>query len=422
MNSTLSPLIFCFIYLFAVIMAPVSASVYIILTSAVIFYTTSSHKLEDKFLFILIFIPRTSFGGYLADYGTYENLVSKYFVDSVRFAGFNFSAGLILNFCVLFHTLRIWFLRQTLVNNTFLKTIFYAWFIGLIFSFISSFIHLVQGVQQFTGAFRNFMTLGFFFYAVLHIRTTPADLFLFLKRVTVAIFIIGIFASASVFHHRVNFIAPALAPPLMFLFKKHKIYLFISVVSVCCWFSYSWLGTGLGNSATFTQIFLFLVCFVFSILLLGLKIWSLRKIFYLSILAIPLYIIFVTQNFEKYSIVSQNISSANASIADKLIFKIFDDRANIWFYAWQDIIHSPLVFPNPGRVWFYADHKNEMIPAYFGAHNSYIHFILQNGFISGVIGNFFLLYVLYLSINRLRNQSSIEVKVLAVFILSLIHI
>ena len=364
----------------------------VLLCSTVAIYIVVRQRLDLIPLLILTNIPVTSFflgGG--AEYGTYEYIVEVYETAYINFLGLPISAGLVSVVAMALVCYGNFAKAPHSYYPGILKPMFILWNVGAFFALFIALNGMLQGNQAWSGPLRGYLsTVGIFYGYALTIRSPHLKGPLFVDFLLLFL-CFGILAALGLFHHRILFLGAGFVPglALIALRRQNPLSKLLGFANLVVWAFYALFGFTFRGETTLTLMALFMVsCFLGMLTLFrsqNLINLAGRLLAYPAIFLIILYMVLAIHGSKKFSIGQYARSGAELTLVEKIQFKIFDDRAALWGFIWDDIMSDHKILPIPGQDLLTVHPKRGITYVRHGAHNSYLQALRENGFISGTI-------------------------------------
>lgn len=377
---------------FSLLVAPILPQLNVALCSAVAVYTILRQRFDFFPLLLLTNIPITSFflgGG--PEYGSFEYTVEVYQSAYINIAGLPISAGLVSTVAIALVSYNNFLADPGRFFPGKLKGMFVLWNIGAFFAVLIAANGFLNNNEAWSGPLRAYLsTVGIFYGYAVAIKSTNLKNPLFTDFL-VFFFGVGIIAVLGVFHHRILFLGAGFVPGLALIALRRKSHLskFLGFGNLIVWGLYALAGLSFGDMTTFTLISLYLLSFLLGFIVLArwiklLQISS-RLLGYPAIIVIFAFMLFAIYGAGKFSMVQYAYSGVEMNLVEKIKFKIFDDRAKLWRFVWDDIKSDNKILPVPGEGLLTIHPNRGMMLVSHGAHNSYLQAIRENGIISGPI-------------------------------------
>lgn len=373
----------------------------VLFCSMVAVFIIIRQRLDLLPLLILTNIPISSFFfGKGAEYGTFEYTVEVYQTAYINIAGLPISAGLVTVVTMAFVCYANFMNAPQRFYPGALKVMFILWNIGALFALLIAINGILNHHQAWSGPLRAYLsTIGIFYgYAVAskspHLKAPLfIDFLLFFLCV-------GLISVAGVFHHRVLFLAAGFVPglALIALYRRAPLSKLLGIANLIVWAVYALFGFSFRGETTLTLIGLFIVSMLLGLLTLLRSPKLLRSagklLAYPAIFAIAAYMAFAIYGSKKFTIAQYAHTGAELSFVERVKYKVFDDRASLWRFVWDDIMRDSKILPIPGEDLMTVHPKRGVMYVRHGAHNSYLQALRENGFISGGIIVFLMLFTL----------------------------
>jgi hypothetical protein len=400
MNTRNKILLYCLV-LGSLLLAPAVPQFNVLVCAAVAVYIVIRQRLDLFPLLILTNIPISSFffgGG--ADYGTFEYMVETYETAYINIAGLPISAGLVTVVVMAFVCYANFLKTPQRFYPGALKVMFILWNIGALFAVLIALNGILQHHQAWSGPLRAYLsTIGIFYGYGVALNSPHLKGPLFIDFL-VFFLVIGLAAVLGVFHHRILFLGAGFVPGLAFIALRRRDFFsrVLGVANLVVWALYALAGFSRGGETTFTVIALFCLGSIlgFSTMLRSkLLIRSIGKaLAYPAIIVIFAYMAFSIYGSKKYSIASYVQSGAEVTMLESLKYKIFDDRARLWGFVLDDIKRDNKILPIPGEDLMVIHPNRGALYVRYGAHNSFLQALRENGVISGGIIIILMLFTL----------------------------
>ena len=384
----------------------------VIFCSMVAVYIIIRQHLDLLPLLILTNIPVTSFffgGG--AEYGTFEYTVEVYQTAYINVAGLPISAGLVTVVTMAFVCYANFVNAPQRFYPGALKGMFIVWNIGALFAVLIAINGIQNHHQAWSGPLRAYLsTIGIFYGYAVASKSPHLKSPLFIDFLLFFLFI-GLISVAGIFHHRILFLAAGFVPglALIALYRRASLSKFLGIANFIVWAVYALLGFSFRSETTLTLMGLFLVSTVLgllSVLRSPKLLQSAGKLLaYPAIIVIAGYMAFAIYGSKKITIAQYAHTGAELSFVERLTFKVFDDRANLWHFVWDDIMRDRKIIPIPGEDLMTVHPKRGVVYVRHGAHNSYLQALRENGFISGGIIVLLMLFTLVRSARAYGSSS-----------------
>lgn len=345
--------------------------------------------------------------------------------SSIPMGGFYLTVSFSLVLSIWFRIIYEYLFRNRKGINGFEKKLFFLWLSAFFPSSVISIKGLLEGNNGWSLPILAMFVTGSFFYGILLSEKWTQKQNIVGKNFNHLITIILIFAVIGQFHHRILWLFASLVPGLSFLAwnqKKTKLsgFLQLTLIGAYC------MGYGIkttvdsgieGSESTFTLMGLFML----SLLLNTVVFYSakdLKKII-TSLMGFPIIIIclvfvyFVAGSFQ----VEKKSGSRNAytvSIKERLVTKIYEDRASVWNSNIKYITTPPYFFKPAGRSVEIESSTGGYKDVNYGAHNAYIQSVRLNGWYSGLINIVILIFAILCSARILRRSKIREIRILSI--------
>lgn len=364
----------------------------------------------------------------LQSYGTVDHLYQQFEANYVMLGGFPLTVNLIFALtlgCRIFYEALI---SWRTYGNRRTSTLLALWVCALAISALISLKSRSAGFIGWSDPIRTVFIVGSYFYGfILLKRWQPQDQ-LFFRWLLPLFTILSVLAVAGFMHSRFNWVIATLMPAAvgLCLFRRAPGLSWAWVGFICSgvYCFHGPLGgylsaddSGFASTFTLRGLFIFSTCLTTVTLLpiILLKNVAANLAGLPAILVAVTFTVFVTANYEKYSIGSEYMAdSANPTISERLQSKIFDDRALLWNNSWSHIMTQNSIFPTAGAPIFYHHPKQGPIYVTMGSHNVYIHQIRLNGFIAGSLILIIYCFTIYYATKVLRYSQKPELIVFAI--------
>lgn len=393
----------------------------VLIGSTVAAYIVFSRKLELLPLLILTNIPITSFFfGATPEYGTFEYSVEVYHTAYVNFLGLPISAGFVATLSIGIMCIINFIQEPERAYPGALKAMFVLWLIGALFAVLISFNGMFLGHNGWSTPLRAFLSLSGVFYGHYLISRSARVTEMLNKDFAILFLIFGVMGCLGIFHHRVFWIGAAIIPALSIfaLVKRDLPARCIAIANLVAWTFYCLLGFTLSKETTFTLQALFLFSLILSLVFIkrGSN-WTKFTSFSLGVptlFIIAFYIYFAVIGAQKYGTAELTRAGYELSWSEKIMFKIFDDRARHWGFVLDDIASENKILPIPGNPMKVIHATRGEMYVTYGAHNTYLEAIRQNGVISGGIIITIIIFSILSAARTLRNPRTGTTAVLSI--------
>jgi hypothetical protein len=356
-------------------------AVYILLGMGIIGFSLLTRQIMLPVLGLLLIIPATSYNITPYLYGQINENTGALVIAGIPFNGL---LVLYLGFPVLFF-IRYIIKKETLGLHSFIVS---SWIIALLISLAISIKEFSLGYQGWSLPIRQALAFGGFFYGLVwgHFYSARLNsLTPYFLTVSLGLGLLAVFGS---FHHRVLWYLTAFAPALSLLsFRESNVALkLIGASNILILFAYSILGLNFretGDSTFSLQILFLGSVFISFVMLFSRKGtsaalrkfagWPLQMLCYgFTATAIMLAGEFTFRGEHRYSLVAE------------FLYKLFDDRANLWRNAWNEIVVSGGLLPDHRPIFRYHILRGFEYVGH-GAHNSYLQLLWRNGWLAGLL-------------------------------------
>ena len=378
--------------LIAMAIGKIVPAFFVLVGSAIAIYITATRRLDLLPVLILTNVPITSFlGGDTVDYGSYEYSVEVYQTAYINFLGLPISAGFVTTVSIGVMCIINFFKDPFRAYPGKLRIMFFLWVIGAFFALFISLNGMLMGNNAWSTPLRGFLSLSGVFYGYFLISHFPGASRMLFRDFSLVFLCFGILGCLGIFHHRVMWIGAAIIPVLAVFALKRNDFLArcIGVGNLLVWVLYCILGYTKSGETTFTLQSLFIFSLIFSVVF-TLRSPALRQTaaFLLgtpAILIVFFYMSFSIYGAHRYGTADLIKGGYELSLAERIKFKMFDDRARHWSFVIEDITRDNKILPIPGELMrIIHPTRGEMFVTY-GAHNSYLEALRQNGVVSGGI-------------------------------------
>lgn len=279
--------------------------------------------------------------------------------------------------------------HRLIFGNYRLRMIFWFWVLCLAGGFVNSVFSLIEGNFLWAKGLKAVLTVGCFFYGLLLAqRSKFSDDMRLVGKSLWLVLVPGILITLHLFWSHLGFWLVSIASILVFMKLRVKNAALYRLSAL------AYLPVSVGSTLT-------LVLISFSSFALAALASSKRKLFKNLAIKSVIFILFlgptislgtgfITNSLGLFQ--DEVIASDDSlgSLNDRIIYKFTADRMPIWSKAYQQIIEGDFLFPTSGRSLdiIYLEKEMEWT---FGAHNTYLEILRNNGIFFGSI----LLIIMY---------------------------
>ncbi|RME68706.1 MAG: hypothetical protein D6781_10280 [Verrucomicrobia bacterium] len=333
-------------------------------------------------------------------------------------AGFPFNVGYIIAFAMAARNVYE-FLNTDTFRQAGVRWLFILWLIAIPFTMVMSVMGKLEENMSWTGPLRVTLMAGAFFYGLILRKTWPVDGRVIYKGLVPIMVVFYLLADFSLFWHRYLFVFVALGVPAGILATRQRRLLWKVLGWMCVILTVDYglglgivsfikLGGGLeslegdatssgglggiaGGSATLTLNFVMLssaamTMFYFIRTLPGRRLAG-------RLLGLPAFGFLVAFSVmiallsPRYAITNATLGedAGSASVSEKLMYKLFDERSVIWNATFEDIVNGPKIFRPSGRPVIIPMYNGEDREWVHGAHNVIMEVLVSLRFVAGPI-------------------------------------
>jgi hypothetical protein len=358
----------------------------VLICSGMATWIVFNKRLDFLPLLLLCNLPITAFNIDYSIYRTFESQVEVYTKDYINIAGLPISAGLVT--VVAMAAVCGWNLlnRPEKYYRGAMAAMFVLWIVGALVSLLIGVSGKLQAYQAWSGPLRGYLSLIGVFYGYAIAVDRPQWKSIVFRDLLIFFLIIGALALPGFFYHRIMFVGVSVVPAMAMvaLTLRRPWSRLLGLANLIVWFLYA-----IFVGSTFTLLLLFMMSAGLSGVVL-VRMTGARRI--LGILyGVPMIIAITTYMFvaiigTKYISLQEIVyEGGELTFSEEILFKIFDDRAQLWVYILDDIKRDNLFMPVPGEDLAIIHPKHGEIFVRHGAHNSYLQALRENGVIAGGI-------------------------------------
>ena len=302
-------------------------------------------------------------------------------------------------FC--FYVLLTLILKPMRFNNSRLRLLFWLWLICVFGGVINTIFSLLDGNEMWTRGLRAVLTIGCCFYGLLlaqrskieeDFRSTSIGLWFVLG--------FGLLVAFHVFWSHMLFWMISIASLLMAVgirYKNSRIFRFSAL---------AYVPVSIGSSLTMMAISIgTFFAVLFSMDKRRIRRTFVRKSIIFLLIMGPFVSIGAGALSDSFGFGDIKMVSSEQSISDRVLFKFAADRLPLWASAYSQIVEGSFWFPTSGRT-LQVVHFSREDDWDYGAHNTYLEILRNNGLFFGAILLFIISNLLIMTIGN-RTDSSI---------------
>jgi hypothetical protein len=358
----------------------------VLICSGMAAWIVFNKRLDLLPLLLLCNLPITAFNIDYSIYRTFEGQVEVYKSDYISIAGLPISAGLVTVVAMAAVCGLNLLNRPEKYYRGAMAAMFALWIIGALVSLLIGISGKLQAYQAWSGPLRGYLSLIGVFYGYAIAIDRPQWKSIVFRDLLIFFLIIGALALPGFFYHRIMFVGVSVVPAMAIvaLTLRRPWSRLLGLANLIVWFVYA-----LFVGSTFTLLLLFMMSAGLSSLAL-IKMTGARRILGIAfgvpmIIAITAYM-FIAIIGTKYVSLEQIVyGGGELTFGEEILFKVFDDRAQLWVYVLEDIRRDNLFMPIPGEDMLVMHPKYGEVYVRHGAHNSYLQALRENGVIAGGI-------------------------------------
>lgn len=280
-----------------------------------------------------------------------------------------------------------------------IRLLYYLWLSALPLAFAMGVMGRLEGNGSWMLPFRMVLMCGAFFYGALVLADARrVALVLVYWLCPLVLFFVSL-ASIGVFWHRMLFIFASLGVPLGFFVFRYcsgwRKGMGAACVLQTAFYGFGFGVPGLqsfdvggqeagggvggmfGGSGTLTLNFLVIVSFVMSVIYFY-RFGRLNVIIgrlvgvpgFVALMCLSVFIAIVSPKYAMREV--QAGALGEATVSEKIVYKLFDDRSVIWHATLDDILSEPFVLRPGGRAMYFMLTPGNEVEWFHGAHNIFL--------------------------------------------------
>ena len=302
-------------------------------------------------------------------------------------------------FC--FYLLLTVILKPMRFNNSRLRLLFWLWLICVLGGVINTFFSLLDGNEMWTRGLRAVLTIGCCFYGLLLAQRSKIDEDF--RSTSIGLWFVlgfGLLVTFHIFWSHMLFWLVSIASLLMAIgirYRNSRLLRFSAL---------AYVPVAIGSSLTLMAISIgTFFAVLFSMGKRRIRHSFVRKGIIVLLIMGPFVSIGAGALSDSFGFGDIEMAGSDQSISERASFKFAADRLPLWASAYSQIVEGSFWFPTSGRT-LQVVHFSKDDDWDFGAHNSYLEILRNNGPFFGTI---LLLIVANFLIMTIRNRTDISV-------------